>query len=100
MDHAAAWQCGSVQQCAAVCDSASGSLCGSAHSSVLAVHVKVCGSALGSVWQCVQQCAAVRQCGSVWQCGSVRQQCKRQCVAVSTAVCGSSASGIVPQCAW
>jgi hypothetical protein len=78
----------------------------------------VCGSALGSVWQCVRQCAAVlqcsvRQCSSMWQCGWL-------CAAVRDAVCGSardsvrrygnavsgslavydSARGCVRQCAW
>jgi hypothetical protein len=43
----------------------SGNLFGSGHGSVLPVHAIVCGSALGSVWQCVRQCAALRQCGSV-----------------------------------
>jgi hypothetical protein len=47
----------------------------------------VCISALGSIWQCAQQCAALSVsaavCGSVWQC-------VQQCVAVRAAVCGSA----------
>ncbi len=42
-----------------------------------AVHVAVCCSARGSVWQCVRQCAAVRQCArqcvAVQRCSRVRQ---------------------------
>jgi hypothetical protein len=42
-----------------------------------AVHAAVCGTARGSVWQCVRQCAAVRQCtrqrAVVQRCGRVRQ---------------------------
>jgi hypothetical protein len=68
---------------AAMC--ASGSLCGNAHYSVRVVRAIVCGSALGSLWQYVRQCAAVRQCSSV------RQQCERQCVAVYTVVCAQCA---------
>jgi hypothetical protein len=45
---------------------------GSAHGSVRAVRAALCVSALGSVWQCARQCAAVRQCGSVQQCAAVR----------------------------
>jgi hypothetical protein len=52
--------------------------------------VAVCGSVLGSVWQCARQCAAVRQCAvvRVWQCGSV-WQCARLSATVCAAVCGS-----------
>jgi hypothetical protein len=38
----------------------------------VAVRTAVCGSALGSVWQCVRQCAAARQCASVQQFAAVR----------------------------
>ena len=57
---------GSVWQCLAVF--------GSAHGSVRAMHAAVCGSALGSVSQCVRQYAAVCRsaavCGSATVCGS------------------------------
>jgi hypothetical protein len=71
---------------------------------VRAVRVSVCGSALGSVWQCGSACVAVRQCrcGSATVCGSARgcvRQCTQQCVAMRVAVCGS-AHGSVWQCAW
>ena len=93
---AALRQCGSAAVRAAVRHSA--------HGSVRAVRAVGCGSALGSVWECARQCAALRQCGSVRQCaavcGSVRQcgsaavrvwQCAvvRQCMVVrAAAVCG------------
>jgi hypothetical protein len=52
-------------------------VCGSVHDSVRAVRAAECGSALGSVWQCAQQCAAVcgmlRAAVRVQQCGCVRQ---------------------------
>jgi hypothetical protein len=54
-------------------------VCGSAHDSVRVVRAIVCISALGSVWQCARQWAALSgsaaECGSVRQCGSaaVRQ---------------------------
>jgi hypothetical protein len=71
---------------------ASSSVWRCARYSVRAVmHAAVCGSVLGSVWQCARQCAAVRQCGSV-------RQCAQLCVAVRAAVCGS-ALGSVWQCA-
>jgi hypothetical protein len=90
---------------------------GSAPGSVRAERVAVvCGCALGSVWQCAQQCAAVRQsgivrggdvrlpvnaalCGSVWQCTRL---CAAVYAAVCAAVCGSvrsSVRGSVWQCA-
>jgi hypothetical protein len=62
-------------------------VCGSAYGSVRAVRAAVCSiSVIGSVWQCVRQCAAtIRQCvvvcGSVQQCGSVCVAV-RQCAAV------------------
>jgi hypothetical protein len=64
----------------AVCGIASSRVCGSAHGSVCAVGAAVCGTALGSVGQCAQQCVAV------WQCAVVRQ-----CVAVRAAIYGSAA---------
>jgi hypothetical protein len=89
-------KCAAVQQCAAVRQYTAvwAAVCGSAHDSVCAVPAVVCGSALGSVWQCAQQCAAVQQCDSVQQCGRV-WQCERQSVAVRTVVCTQCAQ----QCA-
>jgi hypothetical protein len=113
-------QCGSAAGCgsAAVCSSARGRARGSvwrqsAHGNVRAVRGGV-GSALGSVWQCTRQCAAVLQCaavraavcssangrarGSVWRWRvTVRRavrgmrmvvcaQCARQCAAVPSVV--------------
>jgi hypothetical protein len=87
---AAARQCVAVQQCEAV----RAAVCGSAHSSVRTVCAIVCGSVLGSVWQCTQQRVAIRQCGRVRQCGSAPvirhrgsahgcvRQSARPCVAV------------------
>jgi hypothetical protein len=52
----------------------------------------VCGSATvrQSVWQCMQQCAAVRQFGCVRQCSSAAIcGSVRLCAAVRAAVCGS-----------
>jgi hypothetical protein len=86
------WQCGSacveVQQCAAVrqCLAVRGSVwqcvwqcvaeclavCGSAHGSVGAVRVAVCGSALGRVRQSDSACVAVRQGAAVQQCAAMR----------------------------
>jgi hypothetical protein len=68
-----------VRQCA--CLVVYGRTCGSVR---LSGSAAVCGSALGSVWQCVRQfCAAVRQCSSV-----------RQCAAVRVAVCGSASGSV------
>jgi hypothetical protein len=87
-------QCGSVGRRNSVrqCEQ---QLMWQSHSGVCALHVIVCGSVLGSVWQWARQCAAVRQCGNVWQCacllsvcGSVRQY-GRQCAAVCMVVSGS-----------
>jgi hypothetical protein len=83
------WQCGSVQQWAAVC--------GSGRSAV-------CGSARGSVRQCIQQCAAVRvvvfssTLGSVWLSGSAAVcctpiACGNTAACSSAALCGSTAVG-------
>jgi hypothetical protein len=58
--------------------------------SVRLVHVAVCGSVLGSVWQCARHCAAVRHCSSVRQCSSVRRS-MRQSVCGSVAACGRAA---------
>jgi hypothetical protein len=113
-----------VQQCvavrAAVCGSAAVCSSEAVYGSVqarmsAAVHADVCGSARGSVWQCLQECAADQQCAvvcgvrcavcavwhfnscsvrrvrsSVWQCArqcAAVQQCARQCAAVQR--CGS-----------
>jgi hypothetical protein len=58
MDHAAVWQCSSklqyerqCSQCVPVC--------------TVVVRTAVCSSALGGVWQCARQCAAVHACSSV-----------------------------------
>jgi hypothetical protein len=71
------------------------------HCSVWQVHSAVCGSALGSVWQCARQCAAVRGGAAVCvKCGSVRQYCSVwHCAAVCSSVrqCGS-ARAAVRQC--
>jgi hypothetical protein len=86
--------------------------------SVRLVHAAVCGSVLGSVWQCARHCTAarhsssvrqgggVRQCGSacvaVRQCGSMNGsvwQCTQLCAAVRTVVCGSAYCSDVQQCA-
>jgi hypothetical protein len=92
--------CSSARQCGSA-SSASGNVCDSAHhGSVRAVCAAVaCGSVLGSLWQCAQQCAAVRQCGSVRQCAAVRQSVAvRQCASVRqrVVVC---ATVCVQQCA-
>jgi hypothetical protein len=67
--------CGSPAVCgrAAVCSSVTD--CGSARGSSVRQCGIVCGSASGSVWQCMQQCAAVRQCLIVRAavCGSAQQ---------------------------
>jgi hypothetical protein len=73
------------------------------------VCVAVCGSAAvrQSVWQCMQQCAAVWHCDSVQQCSNVVRQCTtvRTTVYCSAAVCGNVAvwqcvqqCGIVGHC--
>jgi hypothetical protein len=75
-------------------------VCGGARDSVRTVmRAAVCGSVLGSVWQCARY--SVRLSSSAAVCGSARGsvwQCARQCVAVRAAVCGS-ARGCVWQCA-
>jgi hypothetical protein len=86
--------------------------------SVRLVHVAVCGSVPGSVWQCTQDCADVRHCSSVRQYSSVGRSllqsvCGSMAVCGRAAVCGSvrqcgsvngsagdSARSSVRQCAW
>jgi hypothetical protein len=50
--------------------------CGSTHNNMCAVCTIVCISALGSVWQCARQCAALSGsaavCGSAAACGLYR----------------------------
>ena len=58
--------------------------------SVRLVHAAVCGSVIGSVWQCARHCAAVRQCSSVRQCNSVRRS-MRHSLCGSVAACGKAA---------
>jgi hypothetical protein len=81
MDCVAIRQCGSVRLYEPQC---------------VAVRAAVCGSALGSVWQCVRRCVAVRHCAAV--CSSVRQCAQLLvcdsahsylCATVRAAVCGS-----------
>jgi hypothetical protein len=125
MDCAAVRQCGSVRHCERQCVAVRAVVCAlsarygaaarlvvycSARDSMrLSSSAAVCGSALGSVWQCPRRCCpavrgSVRQCAAV--CGSVRQCAVvcgsvRQCVCGSAAVCGSVAvAGSVCQCAW
>jgi hypothetical protein len=79
MDFVAVQQCGNLQQYERQC---------------VAVRTAVCGSALGSVWQCARRYAALLQCGSVQQCAAVRaatfvRQCARRYAAVCRPVCGS-----------
>jgi hypothetical protein len=65
--------CGSMRQCGSVQQSVRGlravEVCGSAHGSERIVCAAVCGSALGSVWQCALRGSVrvyfVRLCGSV-----------------------------------
>jgi hypothetical protein len=76
MESAVVRQCGIVRQYEPRC---------------VAVPTAVCGSVLGSVWQCARQCAAVRHCGSLRQ---YRRQCSH-CVAVRMAAHDS-----MRQCAW
>jgi hypothetical protein len=67
MDCADVWQCGSVrQQCEL-------QFVVVVLMIVCAQCAVVCGSALGSVWECARQCAAVRQFAAVLQCAAVRQ---------------------------
>ena len=55
--------------------------------SVRLVHAAVCGSVLGSVWQCARHCTAARHSSSVRHSRSVRRS-MRHSVCGSVAACG------------